>query len=254
MTPIEALTSGRLAWAVLSGKMTSGKDTLAGRLELPGRDRPVVASYGDLLRADLDLVMPAVRAHSAGALTNRRASASVAATLGIEPEHADILVDMVAADISRDPELTPHSRTDAMRFVLQALGSTWREHEGPNYLAERNISRVKDILASGRSVISAGSRFIPDADIPRSVGAFSIRLDVSPETQKRRLMSRDGLLTDDTLAAMAHPGESDLDDYPHDIRVSNDSDAPGTLDAVVAEVNAAVADLLAARARAFPYA
>lgn len=72
---------------------------------------------------------------------------------------------------------------------------------------------VMDELAVGKSVSMTDSRFPNEMDAVIASGGVAVRLNVSPEVQSKRIMSRDNVVV--TEEARAHPSETSLDNYPH---------------------------------------
>lgn len=231
------LDSGAVKWIVFSGKLCSGKDTIAENLNLPGST--VLVSYGNILRENLKAALEALHeARLKGASLVEQVDI-LAKSLHYTRVNAGELLEKLYPLLTRgNGKLypSPYERTSEMREILQLSGSDWLPT--PDYLPLSAALVASRELNAGNNVVMAGSRFLPDVEYPRSVGAIIVRLDVTRETQLRRLKSRDGLELDSSLeAAFNHPGESALDDYDFDLRVDNNSDAPGSLERVVSTIH-----------------
>lgn len=241
----EKLRKGEVAWVILSGKMASGKDTLAPLVKLPGKEREIL-SYGNILRENLSLVMDSAftreqEAKGYGAIVDE-----VKAILGYSQEASKEFTQMVWRRFVKEGALNPYERTNFMRTLLQKMGSDWLPYD--DYLPVCAAGRAHILLNNGTSVIAAGSRFLPDVEIPRLAGGITVRLDVTEETQLRRLQKRDNLpITDELLTALHHPGELELDDYPHDIRVDNNTDGDEAFQKMVEEVNSKITKIMEER-------
>ena len=212
------LASGAVMWVVVSGKMCAGKDTIAPALVDLMPTRTTMLRYGNLMRAELDPALDVIRAHYPdGSLFEDDVVEKVAETLTLPLEHARTLVDRLAPEmVASDGTLTASSRTEGIRSVLQDLGDDWRCIEDPDYWARKAAQESMAELASGRSVILTGGRFLPDVDMPRAAGAFLLRLSVTRQTQIERLSARDGIAPSaETLRALDHKGETALDGYAH---------------------------------------
>ncbi len=245
-TELEMLADGKVTWVVFSGRMASGKDAVSDAIRLPGKS--IKIGYGDALRAELARVMPLIHLLVSGESDWATIVQRVSTVLGIPEFAAAELLELLVPDLKDKPALTPYHRTENMRIALQRLGSTWHEADGPDFLPRMIAPMVMRRVRDGFNVVMAGSRFAPDADIPRLAGAITVRLDVSQETQIRRLASRDGLQpSPTTLAAMRHPGEVALDNYPHDLRLSNDTDGEEAFFSVVDAVSEFVTDTMRER-------
>lgn len=247
---LNALASGRLAWVVVGGKMTAGKDTVAPELVdiLPGDVE--MLRYGNLMRAELDPALDLLRhEYQRGQLLpalRPALAARISYMMDLRPQWATELVDTLAPEMEASKgTLTAHSRTDGNRSILQNLGEPWRCEDDADYWARPAAIAALEAVKAGKSVILTGGRYLPDVEIPRAANALLVRLDVTRATQLDRLSTRDGLGIDpDTLAALDHRGETALDDYAHfDVRVDND----GALEDCLAQVRGGVWNNIARR-------
>lgn len=232
---LAALATGQQTWLILSGKMTAGKDTVAPELvDIVGSDVAMLR-YGDLMRAELNPALDLLREWM-GTYGPERVvteahlreiiAGEVKTLLSLTIEQARELVDVLAPEMHQSNQtLTASARTNGIRKILQYLGDEWRCPNDRDYWARAAALAALDAVNAGWSVILTGGRFLPDVEIPRAAGALVVRIDVTRQTQLDRLRSRDGLDPDEeTLAALDHIGETELDDWPHfDVRVANDT-------------------------------
>ncbi len=239
------LATGEVAWVVISGKMCSGKELVAGNLILPGTKEFI--SYGNILRENLDFVLDEVVPLYQNGESLAEQARVVKRILDYNDVNSLSLVLKLISLLRSGEEFTPWSRSNAMRDILQHMGSDYLPDA--NYLPNLAAARAKILIENGCSIVAPGSRFLQDVEIPRSVGAFTVRLDVTRETQLRRLKARDGLEpSEELMKALEHPGETELDDYPHDIRVNNDyEETPEGPVLLMAEVQKKVDEFLAGR-------
>lgn len=208
------IRSGENVFLVLGGKMASGKDTLAPLLSLPGSET-VVLSYGEVLRRQLLSVIPCI-----SSFAKDDAQKYIRTELGYRPTTAGKLYRMVRNYLDESGTLDPWDRTDFHRDLLQLMGSDWLPDN--EYLPRTAAKQVMQLIGEGKSVIITGGRFEADVDVPRLVGALTVRVLVDRETQLKRLKIRDGLEeTSQLLEQLEHPGEVALDDYNFDVLVSN---------------------------------
>ena len=224
--------AARQDWVVLSGKMASGKDTVAeGVNESLYSARARILRYGDLMRNELEVALRAWEAAPAG----DDPVSVVAAAIDLPPGHAAEVVQHLHADMAKtDGQLTSWDRTNGIRWVLQALGGPWRTASDEDYWARSACLAALRAAADG-PVLLTGGRFPPDVEIPRLLGAVVIRIDVSESTQLVRLAERDGLTPDP--ATLRHPGEVVLDGWEgFTARIDGDRDLP----AVVAQATRAI--------------
>lgn len=230
----DLVRSAQHDWIVVSGKMASGKDTVAAELNTElYADQAVLLRYGDLMRQELDEALAAWSRDPD--MPTLQAVALVRSILGLTPEQATLIVDALESDMrSSRGTLTAHDRTNGIRFALQSLGGSWRTGPDQDYWA-RSACLAALRAAQTSPVILTGGRFTPDVEIPRMLGATVIRLDVSVEVQRTRLAERDGLSPDEET--LRHPGEVLLDDW-EGFTARLDADRP--LSDVVADAGAVV--------------
>lgn len=219
---LEKVRTGKLAWVVISGKMASGKDTLAAELEhLPG-DGYVTISYGDVLRHAFKTIVPIVRDCYANGMAPDMATAAIMADiLGYSVAHAHEVALEAYAIILAHGDLDPWDRSNLHRKLLQRMGSDWLPDT--DYLPRTAARMALEALEQGHSVVVTGGRYPEDVDLPRSAGAITVRLEFSRETQLARLLARDGLEpTPELMAQLNHSSEMALNHYPADIILRND--------------------------------
>lgn len=238
---VSNLADRTCVWIVVSGKMCSGKDTLAPMI-LPalGRSDSVRVGYSDPMRAELQTAIDLLtgRTDTLSALAEDLVSA-----LSLDPGHAFELARLLAPAVA-DPGhgLTGSSRTDLTRQLLQSFGTEWRCEDDEEYWSRMVSVMCLHRIAEGHSVYLTGGRFESDVRIPKSLGARIVRLDVSREVQLARLLQRDGLVPD--AETLDHKGEVALDDWDgFDVRVVNDGEPGAALEAVTATLRARLNDL-----------
>lgn len=232
-TALRRLFTREQMWLIVSGKMFSGKDTVAPQLTgtLPGEVK--MPRYGDLMRADLAPTLTDLNTMVRANAGTTDMVEHVAHHMDLREEYAAAIVEALAPEIAaRTEPLTPLDRTVGIRFVLQELGSTWRTQTDEDYWAREAALVALPLIGAGYSVITTGGRFLPDVDIPRASAATLLRLDITRATQLERMKARDGIEpTPEALAALDHEGETALDDYAFDVRVDNDGVLGDTLTA-----------------------
>lgn len=237
---VAALASGDRAWVVLSGKMCSGKDTFGPLIKLPGET--VKLGFGDVLRKDLKRLLIMREARSDFpllALADERYGGQEAK----KGQFLELLDDLQALGVT-----DPWERTEFMRATLQTFGSTLLPHD--EWLTEACAEEALREVAAGHSVVTTGGRLLPDVELPTALEAVTLRLDVTRETQLRRLKARDGLdPTLETLKSLDHRGEKELDAYPFALRFSNDEDGEEARITLAARINERLEALLAQRRR-----
>ena len=225
------LASGDAAGAAFSGKLASGKDTVAplllARLDVTD---PAVVGFSHPLKREVTELVGVVDA----AVDAPHAAEQVAERFAVGLAAAETVTDMLWADVHGAAEcsagLSGWSRTAAVRAVLQFWGTEVRRAADPLFWVRRAARQVYDMLAAGRHVQVTDLRFLNEAVAADAAGLVTVRVDVTCETQRARLRARDGL--DVTSAAASHPSETELDGFDgFRVRVSNDGPLDDTVDA-----------------------
>ena len=223
------VASLRAVFIVLAGPMGSGKDTIAPLVmtEL-GQPGSLHLYYADALKEEVDTMLDRLRT----ACDARNAASRLQDDFGVPPGHARQLAAAVHDELAADPSLHARSRTSGIREFLQVLGTDVRRAADPDYWVRTALSRAAESLAEGRSVYVTDARFPNEIDAAVELGAFAVRLEVTPATQEARLAARDGQPA--AAGTLAHPSESALDGYTgYSCIVGNDGPAGETVNAIV---------------------
>lgn len=216
----------------VSGKKGAGKDTLAPLItqELNAID-PIQLSCADPLKDIVDDFIVTIRA------SEDRATAADN-LLKVDPElpaeFRDLLVDTLFTAVHENPD--EHSRSHSLPAVrtLQLYGTDFRRKQDPDFWVKLAVQRAEQEISEGRFPYFTDARFPNEVSGLAAIGGVSVRLDVSPEEQARRLQARDGRVPDP--AELAHVSETALDDYPDfDVRVQGLGVGP-TLNLIMAHM------------------
>lgn len=195
------LETGDVMLLVMSGKMGSGKDTLAPLVaDRLGYPNAVHLYYADALKDELDDILGRIRSGSE--------VAEVAATCDVSTDQVHALLDLLG-----NLHTCGHarSRTPQMRSALQYWGTGVRRASDDDYWVRITLSHAVDALSCGRSVYITDARFPNEIEQACALGGFAVRLDISEEVQRERLWERDGVLP--AGAATWHTSEVALDDH-----------------------------------------
>ncbi len=198
-----------------SGWMASGKDTVAAEV-MRGLGQPdaVRMSYADPIRREMRLLIRLLRAGVD--------HADAAAQVGCTPQNFQTIAGILAADLAADPDLDPDHRTVGMRRALQHWGTDVRRAADEQYWVRASLADAELHAEAGRSVYYTDLRFPNEVSALARAGYFTVRIDVSRDTQSRRLASRDSLVGG---TALHHPSETALDNHPSfHLRVRNDGE------------------------------
>lgn len=213
----------------MSGKKGAGKDTLAPLVtdRLNAND-PVHMSCADPLKDTVDDFIGAVR-------SSQSHDEARQALLRVDPEMpsqvVDCLVETLYEAVHDDPN--EHARSHSVPAVraLQYYGTDFRRKQDPDYWVKIAVQRASDEIAAGRFPYFTDARFPNEVDGLSAIGGLSVRLDVEPQEQLRRLQERDGRAPNP--AELTHLSETALDDYANfDVRVQSDG-VDSTLDKIL---------------------
>lgn len=230
---LKRLQDGSSSWIVVSGKICSGKDTVAPLVQPAlGYTDVVRVGYSDMLKRDLGAAMAAI-AHSG--FTGKDLVREVSRVSLREEEIASDLITVVEPIVTELGVLDLQQRTDLNRDLLIDMGGKWLNDN--EQLSRQAAARCLELIACGASVYLTGGRFEPDVRIPQDAGATIIRLDVTPEVQRARLLKRDGLEPLDHVVNALN--EIALDDWSRfDVRVPNNGTLDEGLQAVLDSIGA----------------
>jgi dephospho-CoA kinase len=220
--------AGRMTAVGYSGKMGSGKDTIAdavaSKLEVPTAH----VSFAATMKSEADLVIAAIQ--EAGYAN--QAALVVASEFHVSHADAQTAVDIIWEALANDPTLHARSRHPAIRALLQHWGTGVRRAQDPEYWVKRTLVPAVSVIAEGYSVCITDVRFPNEAETSQRMGIWVPRLEITVETQNARLNNRDGHLPDSD--AFAHDSETALDDYPgFDLVIDNNGPPGPVIDRVI---------------------
>lgn len=232
----------------ISGKMGSGKDTVASLFAerfSQSVEKVVIRSFADGLKDEVArIVTYALMSQSkqdfCDSVTSwSRISSTQAQELlkVLHPLIASLLEQRVEANevtaelLYRNPADKP-----LVREVLKFWGNDVRRAQNPDYWVDMAAVYAKEQVGSGVSCIIPDVRRQNEAGFIKDAVGLLVRLNVSKEEQRRRLLSRDNKLSD--RSAFTHITETDLDDYDRfDLILDTDSMGPEEVaDAIMCEL------------------
>lgn len=233
-TAMRNIKTREASWILVSGKMCSGKDSVAPLLQPRlGYELIERVSYSDFMRVEAN---QAIKILTGRTEPESVLSDEIAGQLLLEKIHAQQLVSMLAPSVRKpDHGIVAQQRTDLIRDILILFGTDWRTDADPTYWSRRAAAKSIKLLSEGVSVFLTGGRFLPDVELPQDVGATIVRLDITEETQKQRLAARDGLTP--PPETLNHISETALDDWPrYDVRVDNNGTLEEGVELVVSKL------------------
>lgn len=207
---IHNMRSGRVASAVFSGKLASGKDAIAEQVCLSLAERGlapgVVHRTSDPIRSELNAIIEIVKTSVSQSACEER----IAASLDLTRDMSRYFTTMLWGPVREGP-LVAEDRTDLNRTLLVVLADEGRRSADPDYWIRKFFSSMLTTLASGRSAYLTGGRYPNEIGPAQALGITTVRLIVSADVQARRLGSRDGLEANPIL--INSPNERALDDF-----------------------------------------
>ena len=221
----------------ISGKMGSGKDTVASLLAkmLYRRgDGVVIRSFADSLKEEVArlvadaLIFQSEQDFCDSVTSWSRISSTQAQELlkVLNPLIASLLEQRVEPNkvtaelLYRNPADKP-----LVREVLKFWGNDVRRAQNPDYWVDTAAGYAEDQRSMGVSCVIPDVRRQNEAGFIKDTGGLLVRLNVSKEEQRRRLLRRDNKLSD--RSAFTHITETDLDDYNRfDLILNTDSMIP----------------------------
>lgn len=231
----ENIKGGELFSLLVSGWIASGKDSVAPAVMMRLGIGDAEHVYFALpLKAEIDELLVMLSAVSD---TNPDPTiAEVARRFEVPLQQAAAAVGALWAATRRAGHgLTARTRTPEMRFVLQYWGTEVRRAQDPDYWVKRALPPALAAMAEGRSVYGTDARYLNEVLGGRGVGFTLARLDITRETQRQRLLARDGVEPD--IATLYHTSETALDDWDgFDLRVDNNGAMGPTVEAIAARL------------------
>lgn len=213
---------------IVSGKKGAGKDTMAPLISAElNAVNPVQLSCADPLKDIVDGFIDVIRASGTREEAARR-------LLEVDPELTPVFQGMIVEAlfdaVHKDPKEHARSHSLPAVRVLQLYGTDFRRKQDPDYWVKIAVQRAEQEITAGNFPYFTDARFPNEVSGLSSIGGLSVRLEVTPEEQARRLQERDGRVPDP--AELSHVSETALDDYQDfDVRVDT-SGVAGTLQAV----------------------
>jgi hypothetical protein len=227
---LATMRAGNALGIVFSGKMASGKDTIAEmlshRLASMGLASAEIHRTSDPIRAELNLATEIITAASSEAAAIADLAGQMNLSLEVSSEIAHRLFET-----TRWSAPTAEQRTNLNRYLLVYLADKGRRAVDPSYWVSLCFTRVLTALANGSSALLTGGRY-PNEVFPAQVmGIMATRIEVSPEVQLSRVRSRDGIEPDPELFLTEN--ECALDSYVgFNLKVTNNALPEPTLEVV----------------------
>lgn len=193
----------------ISGKIASGKDYLAQKLQESLKTQGLESdstAFAKSIKNELDIIIQAIRA----ARSTGWAKVMTGLYLNEHSDDSKQIVDYLYDEVRADGSITAYSRTGSVRSALQLLGVT-RRIQSDCYWTNKFISDVLKSYEHNTFVLVTDVRMPDEAQTIKDAGGYLIRLEPSDEVLEERRLNRDGITY--TLEQLFHPTETALDRY-----------------------------------------
>lgn len=201
-----------------SGKIAAGKDTVAPKtFSLLNEKAPQTDSFATELKKELTGIIETI----AGNRDSESSAKTIAQEYNVTENEAAHLVSLIQDEISTGKLKTGYDRTAGCRLALQYWATEVRRKRDPLYWVKPVIARALLAAAEGKSTQLTDVRFLTEAWGIMNIGGLTVRLDVSEEEQRKRILQRDGFEVSEQ--AKNHSSETELDDFAHfSIRINSE--------------------------------
>lgn len=225
---IDALKNRDVFLVGFSGKKGSGKDTMAEIFKEsfekdfgPARFAP----FGDPLKGEFTAIIGFIHSYYATRSKDRVPEnvmlERMAELFNLSYSEASDLHELIMPEmLTGNSTFDGWTRTRVVWKGLRMLGTDIRQPQDKIYWVRRSVHNIIVNANNGLSTIVQDTRFLHEVKALKDMGGYVARVDIDPEVQRQRLMSRDNVSV--TPDALSHSSETELDDYPDfDIRVDN---------------------------------
>ena len=228
---LDNITSGKVKVIGVSGKKAAGKDTFYDEYVAEIDSTAVKTPTSAAIREEATLIIrylyealttePAEDPDNYWSVVNE----GYEKQFGIDKKHAEPITELLLKVLRNRKEVTGFDRDNEITTVLQILGNDAHSEQDELYWARKMALTALTNAALGKTSIVPDVRFERDADAVRLIHGMLIRLEISPEVQRERLMGRDGLVVPEKT--LRHISEIALDNYQKfDIIIDSNNMSP----------------------------
>jgi hypothetical protein len=227
------IISKKVLLLALSGKLASGKDSLAYEvMNNLGHTDAVHVYFGDSIKGEVDQIIALILSKVE---TVEYFVSEIENEQGVSSMYIAEIVKLLLLEKNNSTLHTARDRTASMRRVLQLWGTEVRREQDALYWVNKTLKTALSWACSGKSVYLTDARFPNEVTPAQSVGFVVARVEISKETQESRLLSRDGIAVD--LKATMHSSEVALDGYSgFDITINNNGEFEDSLKVLTSEI------------------
>ncbi len=216
---------------IISGKLAAGKDSVAPILaaRINKQNTPIKReAFADPLKRETSNVLQNVYTDPDDVI---RILKKYGMPDSLIPLFSEVILE-TAEDFKEKQtpveDVNTFVRSSGSRSILQIWGTDFRRSQDDIYWVRLAVVSAIKSLAKGSSVYVTDARFPSEVQSFIDLGGLALRLDVSEETQNKRLFERDGLTLTDDLRF--HKSETALDDFPNfHLRLDANDSSPDEL-------------------------
>lgn len=228
---IDAMKNKEVFLVGFSGKKGSGKDTMAEIFKASFEQDFGAASFapfGEPLKGEATAIISFIRAYFTIRPSERDSEEEMLVRMSelfnLTYSQARGIYELMMPELlTTNIHLDGWTRTRSVWKLLRILGTDIRQPQDKIYWVRRSVHNIIVNANNGISTIVQDTRFLHEVKALKDMGAYVARVDIDPDVQIQRLISRDNV--EATPDALNHPSETALDDYPDfDIRVDNSVD------------------------------
>lgn len=230
-----AIINNDVILLALSGKLASGKDSLAlGTMERLGVKEPIHVYFGDSIKNEINQTIALL--NSLNRPSVEQFAKLIEIEQGVSSVHLAEIAELLIFDYEHNHKLEARDRTPNMRRVLQLWGTEVRRGQDPLYWVNKTLKKALTYALNGYSVYLTDARFPNEVAPSQEIGFVVGRVEITTEVQQERLFSRDAMAIDPT--ATAHSSETSLDGYlGFDFVIDNNGAFSDSLDALYSKVS-----------------
>lgn len=204
----QKLANNEVIFVAVSGKMGSGKDTVAPLiLERLGYKNNIHESFAKELKAEINTLISLIQ-ESKGLHDAIQKMIEVIDPLVLP---AIEVLAYIYGDVKTGVVKNSTDRNPNMRRALQEWGTEVRRAEEENYWVKKSLKNIFNQLSNGVSVYVTDARFQNEINSIMESRGKTIRLLVNKEEQAARIRLRDNIEVTEQMRN--HASELDLDNY-----------------------------------------
>lgn len=224
---ISSLLNRNVYLVAVSGKKGSGKDTFTAAVAERMNKSYHIHAYAYELKSQAQSIFDLLVELYEGDLSDKQIIAKIIKDYNMQgipnvERNLKTLMRGIWDDLESQIRPNSYKRSPGVWRGLQILGTDIRRQEDPDYWVKKTLSFVIKKLSEGTSVYISDVRFTNELRAMEILGAPTVRMWVTPEVQRQRLIGRDGSAP--TAEALNHPSETELDNAEFDYVIDNNGD------------------------------